>query len=113
MQTVTARISASSWSGATSIPYASRTRNHRFEISATFFHLVADAQLLLLDREQLVAGAALDDEGVADPQCLAVDLEGALAAVCLDPEVVADREHLLPQRVPCPVGAAAVPQPSH
>ncbi len=34
MHTTAARISASSWPGATSIPYVSRTRNHRLEISA-------------------------------------------------------------------------------
>jgi hypothetical protein len=35
MQTATARISASSWPGAISMPYASRTRSQRLEISAT------------------------------------------------------------------------------
>ena len=35
MHTVAARISASSSPGATSIPYVSRTRNQRLEISAT------------------------------------------------------------------------------
>src|SRR5262249_24611732 len=35
IQTATARISASSWPGAISMPYVSRTRNHRFETSAT------------------------------------------------------------------------------
>src|SRR5574340_364020 len=57
-------------------------------------HLVAHAQLLFLDGEQLLAGRALEHEGVAHPERLAVDLEHLLT-VLLDPEVVADRKHLL------------------
>src|SRR4051794_17425288 len=55
-------------------------------------HLVADAQLALLDLEELVARGVLELERVAHPQRLAVDLEGLLAGAVLDPEVVADRE---------------------
>src|SRR3954454_12863521 len=81
--------------------------------AALDLHLVAHRELLLLDREQLVARAVLEHERVAHPERLAVDLEGALAAVGLDPVVVADREHLLAQGVARPLGATTVTQSSH
>src|SRR5215204_3995240 len=68
-------------------------------------HRVADAQLLLLDGEELGARAVLQHERVPDPQRLPVDLEQALAVAVFDPVVVADREHLLahPVRRPAAV----------
>src|SRR5690349_3382520 len=53
-------------------------------------HRVADAQLLLLDLQQLVAGRRLEHERAAQPQRLAVDLERVPVVLGVDPEVVAD-----------------------
>src|SRR4051794_10717728 len=57
-------------------------------------HGVPDAQLLLLDLEQLVARRRLEHEGAAQPQRLAVDLERVPVLLGVDPEVVSDGEEL-------------------
>src|SRR6185436_14243293 len=58
-------------------------------------HLVADAELALLDLRDLVATGVLEDERVAEAHRLAVDPEGAVALLVLDPVVVSDRDQLL------------------
>ena len=70
-------------------------------------------QLLLLDREQLVAGGILEDERRADAQRLPVDLERALAVLVFDPEVVADREEFLAHPVFRSAVVAAAAQQWH
>src|SRR5262249_28254076 len=77
-------------------------------------HLVAHAELLLLDLGDLVAVAVLEPEGLADAQRLAVDLVDALALVVLDPGVVADRGKLL-SHLEAPAGrrVVAMAQESH
>src|SRR5262249_11587590 len=75
-------------------------------------HLVAHAQLLLLDREQLLARPRLQHQRVTDPERLPVDLERTLAAVSLDPVIATDREHLLAHLVlrPAVIVTAAAKQ---
>src|SRR6185436_5536022 len=58
-------------------------------------HLVADAELALLDLRDLVATGILEDERVPEAHRLAVDPEGAVALLVLDPVVVSDRDQLL------------------
>src|SRR5207249_4470306 len=62
-------------------------------------HLVADAELPLLDLRDLAPARILEHEGLADPKRLAVDLEGAVAFLVLDPVVVADGQQLLSHAV--------------
>src|SRR4051812_14242760 len=59
-------------------------------------HLVAGAELLLLDLGDLIAAGGLEGEGVAEAHGLAVDLVGLVALFVLDPVVVPDGEQLLP-----------------
>ena len=66
---------------------------------------VADAELPLADRGDLVAGGVLEHPGVAEADGLAVDLVGLVAAVVLDPVVVADRDELLPHLVATGIAA--------
>src|SRR5262249_45399638 len=53
-------------------------RRHRLAVTLDL-HLVAHAQLLLLDREQLLTGWTFQDERVADAERLPVDFERLLA----------------------------------
>src|SRR5215208_7197931 len=58
-------------------------------------HLVAHAQLALLDLGHFPAGRILQQDRLAEPHRLAVDTIGAVTGFILDPEVVADRDELL------------------
>ena len=62
-------------------------------------HRVADAQLSLLDPQQLITRECFKHERAAKPQCLAVDLERVLVVFGVDPEVVPDGEDLLPHPI--------------
>ena len=72
--------------------------------------LVANAELALLNPDQLLPRGTLDHEGLSYAKRLAVDLVGAFALVVLDPVVVADREQLLAHLEALTVGlVAAIP----
>jgi hypothetical protein len=77
-------------------------------------HLVANAQLALLDLGDLVAVGVLEHERLANTQSLAVDTERPPSLLVLDPVVVADGEQLLAHLKPFAVGlVVAAPQETH
>src|SRR5207244_632228 len=87
-------------------------RRHELTV-ALYFHRVADAELLLLDLEQLLARRGLKDERAPAPKRFAVDLERALAVLGLDPEVVTNREDLFVHLVARAAESVVPAQKSH